>query len=178
MPTRPAEIPPPGPMPSRVADWPLPAYRFVPGLQPHPFRTPGGHQYTDGSAPVEALWDPETPWEQDRRYLRGLDLYDHRFYWEAHEALEALWHFAPKDSAVAPLLQGVIQGAAFALKRHMGQTQASERLLERALLHLSLAESRGGRLQRGLDLEEVRAGLRDFEAGGGWPTLSSGRARR
>ncbi len=165
-------IPPPAPMLARVPDWPFPAYRYVPGLQPHPFRAEGGHLFTNGSAPIEAPWDPETPWREDRRYLRGLDLYDHRYYWESHEALEALWHCAPKDSAASPLLQGIIQGAAMALKRHMGHEEASRRLLERALLHLSLAEARGGREQRGLDLEIVRQSLRAFAEGGDWPRLT------
>lgn len=169
---QPAPIPPPGPTPSRVPDWPLPPYRYVPGLHPHPFRSAGGHMFVGGAPPPEAPWDPSTPWAEDRRYLRGLDLYDHRYYWEAHEALEALWHFAPRDSAESPLLQGLIQGAAMALKRHTGQIQASDRLLERALLHLSLAESRAGREQRGLDLEVVRQHLRAFSEGGDWPRLT------
>lgn len=166
-----AEIPPPATAPSRVPGWPLPPYRYVPGLHPHPFRHPGGHLHTDGSPPAEAPWDPNTPWRSDTRYLRALDLYDHRFYWEAHEALEALWHFAPRDGPDAPLLQGLIQGAAFALKRHMGHEAAAARLLERAIHHLDLAEARGGPQQRGLDLEAVRRSLRAFAAGGDWPVL-------
>ena len=59
-----------------------------------------------------------------------------------------------------------------ALKRHMGHHEASGRLLERALLHLSLAEARGGREQRGLDLEIVRQSLRAFAEGGDWPRLT------
>lgn len=167
----PAPLPAPEPAPPlRLPDWPLPAYRYVPGLNPHPFRHPDGHLYTGGGAPAEAPWSPDTPWAEDRRYLRGLDLFDQRFYWEAHEVLEALWHFAPRGSADAALLQGLIQAAAALLKRHLGQPRAAERLLERAQARLADA-AKHGPWQRGLHLPSLSPRLAEEFARGGWPLL-------
>lgn len=174
---RPLDPPDPAP-PLLVPDWPLPRYRYVPGLNPHPFRHADGHQYTDGSAPAEQPWDPATPWTEDRRYLRGLDLLNHRFLWEAHEALEALWHFAPRGSADAELLQGLIQVGAGLLKRHMGEGRAADRLLTRAEARLLRAAELGGARVRGVAPEQVQAAVeraRLTEATGGvvlWPALT------
>ncbi len=162
------DIDPPDPAtPLLVPGWPLPSYRYVPGLHPHPFRHAGGHQFTGGGAPVEAPWDPGLPWQEDRRYLRGLDLLNHRYLWESHEALEALWHFAPRGSADRPLLQGLIQVGAGLLKQHMGEARASERLLSRAGERLAEAEALGGARVRGLALAPLREAL----ARGSWPVL-------
>lgn len=168
----PREIPPPEPPPARLLpDWPLPAYRYVPGLNPHPFRHPGGHQYTGGDAPTEQPWDPATPWRGDRRWLRGLDLLNHRYLWEAHEGLEALWHFAPRGGADAELLQGLIQLGAGALKRHMDEPRAAERLLERAGQRLQraagLAEAEGATHLRGLRTSRLQV----LPVVDGWPLI-------
>ena len=88
--------------------------------------------YTDGSAPAEVSWTPNLRWQDDVRYLYAADLFDHRFMWEAHEAWEALWHFADDDSAERALLQGLICCAAASLKHHMGSPSAAAKLLTRA----------------------------------------------
>lgn len=164
----PSEIGAPAVAPPRLApSWPLPPYRYVPGLNPHPFRHPAGHLYTGGGAPAEAPWDPATPWREDRRWLYGLDLLNQRYPWEAHEVWEALWHHAPRDSASSALLQGLIQLAAALLKRHLGEARAAERLLARAEHHLLRAEALAGPAQRGLWLPGVRAAL----AAPGWPVI-------
>ena len=112
-------IPPPAnPSPLRLPDWPLPSYRSSPGLNLHPFRKPGGHMYTDGSAPTPHPWNPDTQWEEDRDYLRGLDLFDQRYYWESHEVWEGLWNQVPKESSFSLLLQALIQAGAYAIKVH------------------------------------------------------------
>lgn len=162
------EMPAPeAPPPLLVSGWPLPTYRYVPGLGPHPFRHPDGHLYTDGSAPGEAPWDPGQPWQTDLRWLRGIDLFNQRYLWEAHEAWEALWHHAPRGSAEAALLQGLIQAAAGLLKRHMGERAAAERLISRATARLREADRQAGPLLRGIDLPALVAAL----AEPGWPTI-------
>lgn len=167
------EIPAPSPAPPlRLPDWPLPPYRYVPGLHPHPFRHPAGHLYTDGSPPPEQPWSPDTPWDQDRRWLRAADLFDQRYPWEAHEAWEALWHFTPRARAESPLLQGLIQAAAYLLKHHMGHETAAARLRARAIEGLLTAERGLGPTTRGLDLPTLRASLLGFPETGRWPLLS------
>jgi len=153
-------IPPPDPPPHlRLPDFPLPPYRFVPGLNPHPFRHPDGHMYTDGSAPAEETWDPAVAWESDRAWLRGMDLFDHRFYWEAHEAWEAIWHSVPRDDPYAELLQGLIQAAAFLLKQHMGHEAAAARLRSVCLGRLEDVQERCGSPWKGVGLDRQIAAL-------------------
>ncbi|MCB9760906.1 MAG: DUF309 domain-containing protein [Alphaproteobacteria bacterium] len=161
----PTPIPPPiPPPPLRLPDWPLPPYRYVPGLNPHPFRHPGGHGYTDGSAPVEAPWTPG-PWTADRLYLRGLDLFDHRYWWEAHEVWEAIWHQVPRDEPFAALLQGLIQASAALLKRHLGHPGAAALLVTASVARLERAPA-----DRGVDPRALAAALLDGQP---FPTLLS-----
>lgn len=166
------ELPPPAPEPPRLLpDRPLPPYRYVPGLHPHPFRHPGGHLYVDGRAPPEPDWSPDLPWADDPLWLWGIDLYDQRYYWEAHEAFEALWHHLERVDPRARLLQGLIQSAAAVLKRHLGEAGGADRLHARALHHLDLAEQALGARVWGLDLPACRQRMADWAAGGPWPLL-------
>ncbi len=41
--------------------------------------------------PAELIVDD---WLRCRDYLRGIDLFNHGYYWEAHEVWEGLWHTA------------------------------------------------------------------------------------
>ena len=107
--------------------------------------------YTDGSAPREEPWDPDGDWQRDERWLYGLDLLDQRYWWEAHEALEALWHHAP-PGPVRDLLQGLIQTAAFRLKRHMGHGRAAGTLADRSRARLVRVQAAHGDAWRGVDL--------------------------
>ncbi len=160
------QIPPPDePPPRRCPDRTLPAYRFVPGLNPHPFRHPDGHAFTDGSAPA----GPATPAQTEETFLWGLDLFDHRYWWEAHEAWEAVWHRLPRGSPAAELTQGLIQAAAALLKTHMGHRRAAERLLSQALVRLARADAAGELSARGLELAVNRAGWERYLAGGPCP---------
>ncbi len=68
-----------------------PPYSYVPGGPfPHPIREPSGHSYghrTEAVPPIE----PDG-WRDSPAYLRGIDLFNAGYYWEAHEAWEPLWH--------------------------------------------------------------------------------------
>lgn len=165
-------IPPPVPAPAlRRPELALPRRRYLPGHGPHPFRHPDGERYTDGSAPVEAPWAVED-WTRDPRWEHGLDLFDHRYYWECHEALEALWHFIPRPHPVADLAQGLIQAAASALKRHVGEHRAAARLHERACLRLSSTRQQLGPEVMGLDLPGTLQALHEAARSGGYPLLA------
>jgi hypothetical protein len=151
----------------------MPAYRFVPGLHPHPFRKEGGHMYTDGTAPEHAPWQPDLPWEEDRIWLRGMDLFDQRFYWECHEAFEAIWHELERGSLLHTLSQGLIQASAFVLKTHVGQERGASYLLERASLKLQRVQEEAGSTVRGVDLPVLLERLSAFHEGGDWPCIGS-----
>lgn len=52
---------------------------------------------------------------------RGVTLFNHGYYWEAHEAWERLWQAMPRDSAATRLLQDLIVLAAARVKARQGQ---------------------------------------------------------
>jgi uncharacterized protein len=112
----------------RYSQRPLPAYRYVPGLHPHPIRDRRGHSYQ----PVltlnrHATWSA-AEWRTLDDWLYGVDLFNRFYFWEAHEAWEGLWAVAGRDSAPSLLLQGLIQIAAALLKTHMGVVLGARRL--------------------------------------------------
>lgn len=141
-------------VPRYLPDRPLPAYAFVPGLSLHP-RKPGGHAH--GQPEEEAaILHPDRP-RDCRTYLRGLDLFNHGYYWEAHEAWEALWRDA-QEPAPKALLQGLIRLAAAGIKLRQGladnvrsHAQAAQALFAHAQQHAA-----GPRLC-GLDLSTLQA---------------------
>ncbi len=111
----------------------MPPYRYVPGQSPHPRRDPRGHGY-GRPEPRHAIVDPAA-WASCAIYLRGVDLYNAAFWWESHEAFEALWHGAG-GGPVADFFQGLIQVAAAELKRLMGNERAAGALYGRGLARL------------------------------------------
>lgn len=105
----------------------LPAYRFVPGLYPHPVRDPNGHSHRIVRAQVHPFWKPEE-WPALERYLHGVDLFNRFYFWEAHEVWEALWKSHPPGSDPALFIQGLINLSASLLKLHMGAGASSQKL--------------------------------------------------
>ncbi len=97
----------------------LPPYSYVPGLAPHPTSDPRGHSFgvqVEKAAPLT-----EEPFHTNETYLYALDLFNHGFYWEAHEAWEALWHVAGRKGATADFLKGLIKLAAAGVKAREGR---------------------------------------------------------
>lgn len=85
-------------------------------------------------------------------YLWGVDLYNHGFAWEAHEAWEGLWRATKHDETRATFLQGLIQCAAAQVKLSMGDEDATQRLLERGLARLLSVRAQHGDRYMGLGL--------------------------
>ena len=79
-----------------------PPYAYLPGRGPHPVRDPMGHSYHVEPIPVA----PEASLGSDV-FLWGLDLFNHGYYWEAHESWEGLWQVADRDGPVPMLFQGL-----------------------------------------------------------------------
>ena len=101
--------------PRYVQDAPLPPYAFVPGGKfPHPTRDPGGHHY--GSSLEKPLLFDATKWQDCRVYLIGIDLFNHGYYWEAHEAWESMWHACGRKGLSGDFLRGLIHLAAAGVK--------------------------------------------------------------
>lgn len=107
--------------PRYLPDEPLPPYAFVPGRFPHPFSDPAGHSYHSVRA------QPDVPdadnWRASRAFVRGVDLFNHGFYWEAHESWEGLWHACGRRGVLADFLKGLIQLAAAGVKHREGMPQ-------------------------------------------------------
>jgi len=130
-------IQPPDAPPPRYSSRPLPPYRHVPGLTPHPVADPRGHSHApSGEHPTAGPLPPPDRWRDSDAYRFGIDLYNRGFWWEAHEAWEGLWQQSDKSSDQGHFLQGLIQISAAHLKRHVGQEEGVQRLLERARRHL------------------------------------------
>jgi uncharacterized protein len=133
---------------------PLPRVAFIPGRTPRP--EPAMF------ALDEALLTPER-WRENSIWLHGVDLYNHGFAWEAHEAFEHLWR-ATADQRQREFFQALIQGAAAALKRALGEDSGSKQLAERAAHKLdALAQDLTPRYM-GLDHRLFSARFRAFGA--------------
>jgi predicted metal-dependent hydrolase len=90
-----------------------------------------------------------------------VDLYNHAYWWECHEALEALWRAAGRDTEQGVFLQGLIQIAASQLKRRMGAPGAARSLAARGLARLARASSP----YMGLDVRAFERAARDHLGG-------------
>lgn len=142
----------------RYTDRPFPPYRFIPGHHPHPTAHPDGHSFRPPGEPEPTPpFVPPHDWRGDESYLYGCDLYNHAYWWEAHEAWEAIWHLPPKGSAHKRYLQGIIQLAACHLKLLLGRLDGVERLIVTGREHLdaALALSSGPRFM-GIDVIALR----------------------
>src|SRR5947209_1764288 len=97
----------PSGVPRLVPDEPLPPYTYVPGRCPHPTSDPAGHSF---NVPRErpAAPDPDN-WAACRPYQVGIDLFNHGYYWEAHEVWEGLWHACGRKGMTADFLKGLIR---------------------------------------------------------------------
>ena len=149
--------------PPRYSPTPLPAYRHVPGQTPHPRRDPGGHAYGIPE-PVSESWDPNA-WREIGLWLHAVDLFNLEYWWECHEALEALWRAADRDAPGRQFVQGLVLVAAAHLNRLRGKPDA-QRQAERGLARMELA---GGARFMGIDVAVFASAVRADFAGGGRP---------
>lgn len=148
--------------PRLVPDRPFPAYAYIPGRSPHPTRDPDGHSYGEtlgGSEPPDPP-DPPDPvdWRACRDYLYAIDLFNHGFYWEAHEAWEGLWVACGRRGPTAAYLQALINLAAAGFKARWGNARGMRANAGTALrLFKSAAGQLGstGTRYMGLDLRAL-----------------------
>lgn len=148
---------PPDPSWPRYSSRPLPPYRFVPGLNPHPHRDPGGHGYGVPSTTLGS-WSPEE-WRSLEPYLHGIDLYNFAYWWEAHEALEGLWHAAGRTSPHARFVQGIIHVSAANLNLHRGNVEAGQRQAHRGIGRLS---RHAGTIWMGIPVDDFVRQVEDY----------------
>lgn len=90
----------------------FPAYAYLPGgHQPHPVREAAGHSYQHDAAPPAQ--DAVAPRDA---LAWGIDLFNHGYYWEAHEAWEPIWLAAKGNIQDRALFKGLIMLAATGVK--------------------------------------------------------------
>jgi uncharacterized protein len=130
----------------------MPPYAYVPGGPwPHPVSAPGGH--SAGRAPRRARPINEGRWADSAEYMRGLSLFNAGYYWESHEAWEALWHAHGRHGAVADLLKGLIKLAAAGLKVREGRPAGVATHASRAAALFEAVRAIGEPRVLGLDLD-------------------------
>ena len=165
------------PDPPRYTDRPLPPYRFVPGgAWPHPIKGEGGHMR---DAPETEPILPPQRWAEQPSYLYAVDLFNHAYWWEAHEQWEGLWHLADRDVVQHQFLYGLIQMTAAMVKWHTHHYRGVIKLSRRARNRLAAtAAALPSDTYMGLDLVELTRRLErafaPFEAGppdDDWPDL-------
>jgi hypothetical protein len=135
----------------RYTRTPLPARPWLGGPGRHPSEEPGR------VAPSA----PEVPWGElahTELFRLGVDLFNHGFYWEAHEAWRPLWSECPSGSALRAGLGGLIRMAAARLKLEMKCGSGARKLGREAIALLD--EARAGRAPIPIDLGPLVATLR------------------
>jgi hypothetical protein len=156
------------PTPRLVPEDPLPPYSYVPrkGL-PHPRSHPAGHSC--GRVPERPpAFDPRH-WRDSQPYLYGLDLFNHGFFWEAHEAWEGLWHAFGRTGATADVLKGLIKLAAAGVKHAEGVPHGTRTHARRAaVLWREVGQTSGADGHLGLRLGELAALAEGIDRDG-WP---------
>lgn len=144
----------------RYSRRPFPPYAYVPGRDPHPTRDPAGHSFGHAPRRAETGFDPGA-WPTHADFLYGIDLFNHGYFWEAHEALEELWVAAGRRTPAGTFLQGLIQVAVALLKWSQGQHDGARRLAEAGSAKLGQAPAFGvDPLRLRADLEAWFAGRR------------------
>lgn len=143
--------------------WParaFPAYRHVPGRTPHPRRHPAGHSH-GRPEPTSGPLRPDD-WDRHEAYLFGADLFNHGYWWEAHEQWEAPWRVT-REAVTRGYLQGLVQLAAALVKWRAGNERGRQGLWRRSQAHLA-AVAGGAPTYMGLDLAAQIEAVRLFFA--------------
>ena len=74
----------------------------------------------------------EAELEQCLPFRYGVDLFNHGYYWEAHEAWEGVWHACGRRGRLADFLKGLIHLAAAGVKSREGNLNGVVKHAERA----------------------------------------------
>lgn len=152
-------------VPRFMPDRALPPYAHTPGVTPHPIRDPDGH--SSGESHPELPSPESSAWRDCELYLRGIDLFNAGYYWEAHEAWEAVWIAAGRRGVHADFFKALIKLAAAGVKLREANPAGARRHLRRAdelLTIVSAAQAVEGSLF-GLELEPLQQACRELVAG-------------
>lgn len=141
----------------------FPPYAFLPGRDPHPTRNPEGHSYSEGEETPPPYFEAKD-WRANDEYLFGVDLYNHGYLWEAHEAWEGVWIVSKHDDAQRETLQGLIQCSAASLKLRLEEPRGFGKLSNAGLGRLEEVCGEVSMPYMGLDVAAFAQAFRDFAA--------------
>jgi predicted metal-dependent hydrolase len=151
----------------RYTQRPFPPYSYVPGQSPHPVSDPAGHMFGQ-EMPKPPPLDPAN-WRASETYLYSIDLFNHGYYWEAHETWESLWHAAGRAGQIADFLKGLIKLAAAGVKMREGNVDGVRRHMKRAAELLTSVSSTTRFC--GLDLPQLLEKCHSEVRRGIWPDI-------
>ena len=135
--------------PRLLPDRRFPPYAYLPGQQPHPVRDPLGHSY---QSEPETVVREESALESEA-FLWGIDLFNHGYYWEAHEAWEPLWHATKGSREHRMFFKGLILLAAAGVKIREEKPVATDRHARRAAgLFDQMGAGPGGQFESALGM--------------------------
>ncbi|MDX2495779.1 MAG: DUF309 domain-containing protein [Desulfuromusa sp.] len=117
---------------------PLPRYRHLPFQNAHPFLDADGHSYGEKLSPPDSF--SAENWQNCEDYLYSIDLFNHGFWWEAHERLKHVSISSGRESETGQFVQGLIQVAAALLKHFMQEDGGAATLAELGLGNLQRVE--------------------------------------
>jgi uncharacterized protein len=132
---------------------PLPPYSFVPGGRwPHPISSPEGHSFGRVLEPRGAAQSTEG--DISPRLVRGAELFNAGYYWEAHDVWEILWHAYGRHGPAADAVKALIKLAAAGVKVREKQEHGVRIHSRRAADLFASTHESAGRYLIGLDLVE------------------------
>lgn len=110
-----------------------------------------GHMFGSPEEKIDAADGPAV----QATHVWAMDLFNHGFYWEAHEAWEGLWHAFGRSGPKADFVKGLIKLSAAGVKAREGNATGVTRHARRAaeLLGLGLNDPSQGTIQMGLDAQ-------------------------
>lgn len=145
-----------------VPEIPFPPYSYVPGHFPHPFSDPEGHSFGVEHPNPESL--TEENWRTHSDYLFGCDLFNHGYFWEAHEFWEGLWHAAGRKGITADFLKGLIKLAAAGVKARESVAAGIISHANRAAELFQGLIQNGYQILFGLEVEVLHHRAKDLES--------------
>ncbi len=116
---------------------------------PHPVREPAGHSFGEThDVPI----DGDDVESVKAAHHWAVDLFNYGYYWEAHEAWEAIWHAFGRRGTEATFVKALIKLAAAGVKAREGNATGVQRHAARAseLFRLVAAD-----IGHGIDLFEL-----------------------
>lgn len=141
--------------PPRYTERSLPPYRHLPFQNPHPFLDADGHSYGEKLEPITGF--SVNNWQQSNEYLYAIDLFNHGFWWEAHERLKHISVGAGRESETGQFVQGLIQVAAAMLKLYLKEEDPARTLADLGLSHLRAGQNP----YLGIDWEQLADAVED-----------------